>query len=68
MKKNMLYIGLAVIGGLLAGYLIFGNNSNSLLPLSAAAQGRTLTPALEAGEALGRCAHSAVLSRKSIYK
>jgi Cu(I)/Ag(I) efflux system membrane fusion protein len=28
MKKNMLYIGLAVIGGLLAGYLIFGNNSN----------------------------------------
>ena len=28
MKKNVLYIGLAVIGGLLAGYLIFGNNSN----------------------------------------
>ncbi len=28
MKKNILYIGLAVIGGLLAGYLIFGNNSN----------------------------------------
>ncbi len=29
MKKNILYIGLAVIGGLLAGYLIFGNNSNA---------------------------------------
>ena len=28
MKKNILYIGLAVIGGLLAGYLIFGNSSN----------------------------------------
>lgn len=31
MKKNILYIGLAVIGGLLAGYLIFGNNSNKSL-------------------------------------
>jgi Cu(I)/Ag(I) efflux system membrane fusion protein len=31
MKKNMLYIGLAVIGGLLAGYLIFGTNSNESL-------------------------------------
>ncbi len=28
MKKNVLYIGLAVIGGLLAGYLIFGNNTS----------------------------------------
>jgi Cu(I)/Ag(I) efflux system membrane fusion protein len=28
MKKNVIYIGLAVIGGLLAGYLIFGNSSN----------------------------------------
>ena len=28
MKKNILYIGLAVIGGLLAGYLIFGNTSD----------------------------------------
>jgi len=28
MKKNILYIGLAVIGGLLAGYLIFGNSSD----------------------------------------
>lgn len=27
MKKNILYIGLAVLGGLLAGYLIFGNNT-----------------------------------------
>ncbi len=27
MKKNILYIGLAVLGGLLAGYLIFGNNA-----------------------------------------
>lgn len=27
MKKNILYIGLAVLGGLLAGYLIFGNSS-----------------------------------------
>ena len=27
MKKNSLYIGMALIGGLLAGYLIFGNNS-----------------------------------------
>jgi len=33
MKKNILYIGLAVIGGLLAGYLIFGNNSNEGLAL-----------------------------------
>ena len=31
MKKNILYIGLAVIGGLLAGYLIFGNNSKESL-------------------------------------
>ena len=30
MKKNILYIGLAVIGGLLAGYLIFGNNPNKV--------------------------------------
>jgi len=28
MKKNILYIGLAIIGGLLAGYLIFGINTN----------------------------------------
>jgi len=28
MKKNVLYIGLAVIGGLLAGYFIFGSSSN----------------------------------------
>lgn len=28
MNKNILYIGLAVIGGLLAGYLIFGNASD----------------------------------------
>lgn len=28
MKKNILYIGLAVLGGLLAGYLIFGNSSD----------------------------------------
>jgi Cu(I)/Ag(I) efflux system membrane fusion protein len=27
MKKNILYIGLALIGGLVAGYLIFGGNS-----------------------------------------
>ena len=33
MKKNILYIGLAVIGGLLAGYLIFGNNSNEGLAI-----------------------------------
>ncbi len=29
MKKNILYIGLAILGGLLAGYLIFGGNSNA---------------------------------------
>lgn len=29
MKNNILYIGLAVILGLLAGYLIFGDNSNT---------------------------------------
>ncbi len=29
MKKNILYLGIAVIIGLLAGYLIFGNNSDS---------------------------------------
>ena len=29
MKKNILYIGLAVLGGLLAGYLIFGNNTQA---------------------------------------
>lgn len=28
MKKNILYIGLALIGGLIAGYLLFGGNSN----------------------------------------
>jgi len=28
MKKNIFYIGLAVIGGMLVGYLIFGNSSN----------------------------------------
>ena len=28
MKKNILYIGMALIGGLMAGYLIFGGNSN----------------------------------------
>lgn len=28
MKRNSIYIGLAVIGGLLAGYLIFGGNSS----------------------------------------
>lgn len=31
MKKNILYIGLAVVGGLLAGYLIFGNTSNDTI-------------------------------------
>jgi Cu(I)/Ag(I) efflux system membrane fusion protein len=29
MKKNILYISLAVIGGLLVGYLIFGNDSKN---------------------------------------
>lgn len=29
MKKNILYIGLAILGGLLAGYLIFGGSSNA---------------------------------------
>ncbi|HDZ07390.1 hypothetical protein LCGC14_0118850 [marine sediment metagenome] len=29
MKKNILYLGIAVILGLLCGYLIFGNNSDS---------------------------------------
>lgn len=29
MSKNILYIALAVLGGLLAGYLIFGNNSSN---------------------------------------
>jgi len=29
MNKNILYIGLAIIGGLLAGYLIFGNNTSA---------------------------------------
>jgi Cu(I)/Ag(I) efflux system membrane fusion protein len=29
MKKNILYLGIAVIIGLLGGYLIFGNNSDS---------------------------------------
>lgn len=29
MKKNILYLGVAVIIGLLGGYLIFGNNSDS---------------------------------------
>jgi len=29
MNKNNLYIGLAIIGGLLAGYLIFGNKTNN---------------------------------------
>ena len=31
MKRNIVYIVLAVIGGLLAGYLIFGNNSSNNL-------------------------------------
>ncbi len=31
MKRNIVYIILAVIGGLLAGYLIFGNNSSNNL-------------------------------------
>lgn len=29
MKKNILYIGLAILGGLLAGYLIFSGSSNA---------------------------------------
>ncbi|RLD26025.1 MAG: efflux RND transporter periplasmic adaptor subunit, partial [Bacteroidetes bacterium] len=29
MKKNILYISLAVFGGLLVGYLIFGNDSKN---------------------------------------
>ncbi|WP_282143619.1 efflux RND transporter periplasmic adaptor subunit [Cellulophaga baltica] len=34
MKKNILYLGIAVIIGLLGGYLLFGNNSDSATQLS----------------------------------
>ena len=34
MKKNILYLGIAVIIGLLGGYLLFGNNSDSAKQVS----------------------------------